>query len=84
MVEDSGGSTIIIDSTMSITSENPLQNKVVTGQINTLTESVNSKASKSVVTQLSDGLMSATDKLHLDIVYEDYSSALIALGVIEP
>lgn len=32
-------------------------------------------------TTLADGLMSATDKSHLDTVYADYSSALTALGV---
>lgn len=33
-------------------------------------------------TTTSNGLMSATDKAHLDDVYTDYSSALEALGVI--
>ena len=33
-------------------------------------------------TTASAGLMSATDKSHLDDVYADYSSALVALGVI--
>lgn len=36
-----------------------------------------------LATTASNGLMSATDKSHLDDVYQDYSSALTALGVIE-
>ena len=35
-----------------------------------------------LATTTSNGLMSATDKQHLDDVYADYSSALTALGVI--
>lgn len=35
-----------------------------------------------LATTTSNGLMSATDKSHLDDVYADYSSALTALGVI--
>ena len=35
-----------------------------------------------VATTSENGLMSATDKQHLDDVYADYSSALTALGVI--
>lgn len=42
------------------------------------------KASTDTATQLANGLMSAQDKTKLDTVYADYSSALTALGVIEP
>ena len=42
------------------------------------------KASTDVATQSANGLMSAQDKAKLDTVYADYSSALTALGVIEP
>ena len=35
----------------------------------------------STATTNADGLMSATDKSHLEAVYADYSSALVALGV---
>lgn len=35
----------------------------------------------STATTSADGLLSATDKQHLDALYEDYSSALTALGV---
>lgn len=35
-----------------------------------------------LATTTSNGLMSATDKAHLDDIYADYSSALTALGVI--
>ena len=47
--------------------------------------SVNTQTGAVVIgtaTTSSDGLMSATDKSHLDTVYADYSSALVALGVI--
>ena len=47
--------------------------------------SVNTQTGAVVIgnaTTSSDGLMSSTDKSHLDTVYADYSSALIALGVI--
>lgn len=40
------------------------------------------KASTDVVTTSANGLMSSTDKTKLDTVYADYSSALLALGVI--
>lgn len=38
------------------------------------------KASKDVVTQSANGLMSSADKIKLDAVYADYTSALTALG----
>ena len=38
------------------------------------------KASTATATESSDGLMSAQDKSRLDAVYEDYSSALEAIG----
>ena len=38
-------------------------------------------ATLSTATTSADGLMSSTDKSHLDTVYADYSSALTALGV---
>ena len=41
------------------------------------------KASTDVATTSTNGLMSSTDKTKLDAVYADYSSALIALGVID-
>ena len=47
--------------------------------------SVNTQTGAVVIgtaTTSSDGLMSSTDKSHLDTVYADYSSALVALGVI--
>ena len=42
------------------------------------------KASTDVATTSANGLMSSADKTKLDTVYADYSSALTALGVIEP
>lgn len=87
VTEDDGGSTIIIDSALSVTSENPVQNKVITRQIqssNGTLGSLNAKflqLTKGSATTSSKGLMSAEDKQHLDAVYEDYSSALVAMGV---
>lgn len=111
--EHGGGSTVTVDDALSATSENPVQNKVVTSAVQSkadiqtvsaLSDAVNgldsdvqglqtSKADKSYVdTQLatkastatattsSNGLMSAQDKLNLDAVYADYTSALTALG----
>ena len=43
---------------------------------------ISQKADKTVATTTADGLMSASDKTKLDDVYADYSSALVALGVI--
>ena len=40
------------------------------------------KASTATATTSSDGLMSSADKSKLDAVYADYTSALVALGVI--
>ena len=48
-------------------------------------ESVNGQTGEVVISNATtneSGLMSATDKSHLDDVYADYSSALTALGVI--
>lgn len=51
----------------------------------TVTDALNylqtNKAGKSNATTSAAGLMSATDKSHLDAVYADYSSAIAALGV---
>ena len=51
-------------------------------QIPELKNAINQKADKTVATTTADGLMSASDKTKLDDVYADYSSALVALGVI--
>ena len=47
-----------------------------------LLNAISQKADKTVATTTADGLMSAADKTKLDDVYADYSSALVALGVI--
>lgn len=69
------GATVTVDSALSGTSENPVQNKVIY-------TALAGKAGTSVATTSANGLMSSTDKSHLDTVYADYSSALTALGVI--
>jgi len=47
-------------------------------------QSVNGQTGAVVIanaTTSADGLLSATDKQHLDALYDDYSSAMTALGV---
>ena len=51
-------------------------------EVSDLSNAIDQKAGKTVATTTEDGLMSASDKTKLDDVYEDYSSALVALGVI--
>ena len=68
----SGGS-ITVDSALSGTSENPVQNKVIK-------TALDGKASTAVATTTTAGLMSATDKSNLDTLYADYLSASTALG----
>ena len=52
-----------VDSALSDTSTNPVQNKIVTAALN-------SKAGTAVATQSSAGLMSAADKTKLDALAE--------------
>lgn len=47
-----------------------------------IVDSETGEADIPIATTVTDGLMSSTDKTHLDAVYADYSSALTALGVI--
>lgn len=54
-----GGTFINVDAALSLTSTNPVQNKVVT-------TALNAKASTNVATQSANGLMSADDKKKLD------------------
>lgn len=72
-----GGGSVTVDSELSSTSRNPVQNRVI---FSALAE----KAGTSVATQSANGLMSSTDKATLDNVAEDYAAALVALGVTEP
>lgn len=51
-------------------------------QIPELKNAIDQKADKTVATTTADGLMSSADKTKLDVVYTDYSSALVAMGVI--
>jgi len=68
-----GGGSITVDSALSDTSENPVQNKVIKSALD-------GKASTAVATTSANGLMSATDKTNLDTLYADYLSASTALG----
>lgn len=72
-----GGGTVTVDSELSSTSRNPVQNRVI---FSALSE----KAGTAVATQSANGLMSAADKTILDELAADYHSALVAMGVIEP
>lgn len=84
-----GGGSVTVDDELSGVSENPVQNKVVKLRFDSVDQTVEDmlialagKASTNVATQLANGLMSSADKIKLDTVYADYSSALTALGVI--
>ena len=50
---EGGGSTIVVDSALSDTSENPVQNKVITTKVNSLETSLGSKASQTDLDNLS-------------------------------
>lgn len=69
-----GGSSVTVDSELSTSSTNPVQNKAIY-------TALGNKAGTSVATTSANGLMSSTDKTRLDAVYADYSSAITALGV---
>lgn len=72
-----GGGSVTVDSELSSTSRNPVQNRVIF-------TALEGKAGNSVATQSANGLMSAADKTTLDELAADYHSALVAMGVIEP
>lgn len=73
----SGGGSVTVDSELSSTSSNPVQNRVIFSALE-------GKAGTSVATQSTNGLMSAADKTALDELAADYHSALVAMGVVEP
>ena len=64
--EVSGDGSITIDNTLSDTSTNPVQNKVVK-------QAIDNKADKTVATISADGLMSAEDKSKLDDADNTYA-----------
>lgn len=68
----SGANKTIVDSTLSSTSTNPVQNKVINSNLNTINSELNKKATKNVATTSADGLMSATDKKAFDILKGRY------------
>lgn len=72
-----GGGSVTVDSELSSTSRNPVQNRVIF-------TALEGKAGNLVATQSANGLMSSTDKTTLDELAADYNSALVAMGVIEP
>lgn len=67
-----GANKTIVDSTLSSTSTNPVQNKVINSNLNTINSELNKKATKNVATTSADGLMSAADKKAFDILKGRY------------
>jgi hypothetical protein len=85
-IDDTAG-TGDIDKTWSaskITSELENAGSVKDVKVNgtSILDSETGEADIPLATTVTDGLMSSADKIHLDAVYADYSSALTALGVI--
>ena len=68
----SGANKTIVDSTLSSTSTNPVQNKVINSNLTTINSELNKKATKNVATTSADGLMSAADKKAFDILKGRY------------
>ena len=75
-IEGGGGSTIVVDDALSDTSENPVQNKVITTKVNSLESSLASKANASdiptKVSQLENDSTYQT-KANLDTALADYA-----------
>ena len=71
-----GGGTVTVDSELSLTSENPVQNKVITTKVNSLETSLGSKANASdiptKVSQLENDSTYQT-KANLDTALADYA-----------
>lgn len=68
----SGANKTIVDSTLSSTSTNPVQNKVINSNLTTINSELGKKATKNVATTSADGLMSAADKKAFDILKGRY------------
>ena len=68
-IED-GATKTIVDDAMSDTSTNPVQNKIVTAELD-------KKAGKDVATADADGLMSAVDKVKLDGIEEGATKTIV-------
>ena len=73
---EGGGSAIVVDSALSDTSENPVQNKVITTKVNSLESSLGSKANASDIptktSQLENDSQYQT-KSNLDTALADYA-----------
>lgn len=67
-----GANKTIVDSTLSSTSTNPVQNKVINSNFTAINTELNKKATKTVATTSADGLMSAADKKAFDILKGRY------------
>lgn len=61
-----GANKTIVDSTLSSTSTNPVQNKVINSNLTTINNELSKKATKDVATTSVNGLMASTDKAKLD------------------
>lgn len=75
-----GGGSVTVDDELSDVSENPVQNKVIKARFDSLDQTVAGKASTDVATTSANGLMSSTDKTHLDACYSDYTAMLALIG----
>lgn len=61
-----GANKTIVDSTLSSTSTNPVQNKVINSNLTNINNELGKKATKDVATTSANGLMASTDKEKLD------------------
>ncbi len=61
-----GANKTIVDSALSSTSTNPVQNKVINSNLTTINNELDKKATKNVATTSANGLMASTDKVKLD------------------
>lgn len=61
-----GANKTIVDSTLSATSTNPVQNKVINSNLTTINNELGKKATKDVATTSANGLMASKDKEKLD------------------
>lgn len=61
-----GANKTIVDSALSSTSTNPVQNKIINSNLTTINNELGKKATKDVATTSANGLMASTDKEKLD------------------
>ena len=67
-LKDTTGNAVPIDSELSKTSTNPVQNKKVAAAISSINIVLDGKAANTIATQSANGLLSAADKKKLDAI----------------